>query len=154
MVILTHLDFGTLISYHKQEAAEALTYGVITLTIIFGLLSYIGSAKFISKAIRVILAFVFFVAHISLLQASLGSIKMYDAIHEEIKFHVATYPDSFIKGSESRLYCILNDLSDPPTIGIKIGYYVLGVLIVLAILTIGEGKVCLFTVKPKKNYTI
>ncbi|MFT3794419.1 hypothetical protein [Flavobacterium sp.] len=146
------MDIGTLISYHKQEAAEGLSYIILIFSVILGLLGYIGSAKKIDANVRIVLVIVFSIFLTLFVSSLVDSMIIHDALHEEIRNFAAKNPGEFINGEQSKLYLALTDHMQPHHIpSIVLMGAGLGIVVNLGLLTIGEGKV--FSFKKKQMGT-
>lgn len=137
------MDIGTLLSYHKAEGSEETTYISIFLTVLLALFGYVGGAKKIDKSVRWILSLLFLVFSFFIISSIHGSMKIHDALHEEIKLYAKQNPTEFIKGNSdnSRLYQEFIKLEDHPKSLIYICGIILTIVMILGLLSIGEGKV-------------
>jgi hypothetical protein len=148
------LDFNTLFSYHKQEVSEELTYLTLIYTIILGILGYIGAARKIEPQVRIFISVIFTIFLINILFALNNSLKIHNALHDEIKSVIALHPGAFANGEKSRLYIELSQegevYSSVQILWMGIGLWI---AVVLGTLTIGEGKVFSFQrlIRPKKR---
>jgi hypothetical protein len=136
------IDFSTLLSYHKQEASEELTYLAIIYTAILGILGYIGSASRIEPQVRIGISIIFSIFLYTFMLAVVSSMAIHDALHEEIRNYVLLHPDQFINGQKSNLYLTLTrELQPHHSFSIVLMGIGLGLMVVLGLLTIGNGKV-------------
>jgi hypothetical protein len=138
------LDLSTLLSYHKQEGSEELTYFTIIFTGILGILGYIGSARRIEPQVRIAVAIIFSIFLASFTSALVGSLHIHNALHAEISKHVGLHPELFIDGQKSELYNVLTELKPIQPGGVILLAAGLGITVVMGLLTIGEGRVFSF----------
>ena len=144
------LDFDVLISYHKQEASEEMAYITIIFTVILGLLGYLGTAKRITKAARVIIAITFSSFYFVFNKALFNSLEIHRAIHIEIKNHVQLHPENFIGGKKSVLYhALIKHMEPQESNSIIIWAILLGLVLLIGILTIGQNGI--FSLNRKRN---
>ena len=141
------LPFEALVNFHKQEGAEEMTYITIVFTIVLGILAFISSASNVRKWSRVILAVTFTFTLLFFTSAVLGSLKIHNALHLEIKNHVIQNPHSFINGVDSPLYKELSNLHENNATRAAIGFVCIWLVTVLAILFVGNGSLRLKQVR-------
>jgi hypothetical protein len=136
------MDFATLVSYHKQEGAEEMAYVTIIFTVVLGIFGYLGSAKRITKPVRLIVAGVFTVFLFSFSSSLLGSLDIHSAIHQEIRDHIERHPEEFELGTESRLYkTLLEHMVPHERRFVLVASIGLGIIVVAGLLAMGEGRV-------------
>lgn len=138
------LDLSTLLSYHKQESSEELTYLTIIFTGILGILGYIGSARRIEPQVRIVISIIFSVFLTSFTAALVGSVKIHNALHAEISKYAGLHPELFIDGQHSDLYAVLTDMQPTQPFAVVLAAVGLGITVIVGLLTIGEGKVFSF----------
>jgi hypothetical protein len=139
------LDLSTLLSYHKQEAAEELAYITVIFTVILGILGYIGSAKKIEPQVRVTISVIFAIFLFTFISALVNSLRIHNALHEEIRNYTVLHPKMFIYQEKSKLYLTLSKVVKPHhPFGIIWMGAGLGAIVILGLLTLGEGKIFSF----------
>lgn len=137
----SQLSFDTLISYHKQEGIEELTYLTILFTVIIGIIGFLGTASRVEKSARILMLLFYIGLHISMMFSFLGSMKIHDALHQEIKKHVLQNPNLFIDGKESPLYSVLKENMVVHDLNLMTfaGYFLL-VFVIISVLSIGQNR--------------
>ena len=129
-------DLYALLQFHKQEAAEGMAYINAYSAAVLGILAYLGVVKHITIVARISLAFSFIVLPAVGLMALIDSNAMHQAIHVEIG-KVVKENSELIKSED--LLKQLEDLKSPSPGMIKALYAFFSVIVVGAILLIGEG---------------
>ena len=145
------MDIDTLIAFHKQEASEELTYITIIFTVILGVLGYIGSVKHLGRGIRICISLIFSIFLVTFLLALAGSLEIHNALHEEIRNYAITNPTKFINGEKSMLYITLSKMKLHQNLLIIWMGVGLGLMVILGILTYGEGR--LFTLRKTRKHS-
>jgi hypothetical protein len=145
------LDLSTLLSYHKQEAAEELAYITVIFTVVLGILGYIGSAKKIEPQVRITISVIFAIFMITFISALASSLQVHNAIHEEIRNFTVLHPEMFIGNEKSKLHIVLSKVvkAHHPFGVIWMGAG-LGAIVILGLLTLGDGKIFSFR-RASKN---
>lgn len=138
------LDLSTLLSYHKQESSEELTYLTIIFTGILGILGYIGSARRIEPQVRIAIAIIFSIFLAMFTSALIGSIHIHNALHAEISKYVGLHPELFIDAQNSELYGVLTKMEPTEPFAVVLAAVGLGITVIVGLLTIGEGRVFSF----------
>ncbi|MBL0270184.1 MAG: hypothetical protein IPP99_16395 [Chitinophagaceae bacterium] len=145
------LDLNTLLSYHKQEASEELAYITVIFTVILGILGYIGSAKKIEPLVRITISVIFSIFLFTFISALVSSLRIHHALHEEIRNYTVSHPGMFVDNEKSKLF---TELSKPVKQHHPLGVIWmgtgLGIIVILGLLTLGEGKVFSFPGARKK----
>jgi hypothetical protein len=135
------LDLSTLLSYHKQESSEELTYLTIIFTGILGILGYIGSARRIEPQVRIVISVIFSIFLATFTSALVGSVHIHNALHAEISKYAALHPELFIDGQHSDLYTVLTAMKPTQPFAVVLAAAGLGITVIAGLLTIGEGSV-------------
>ena len=138
------LDLSTLLSYHKQESSEELTYLTIIFTGILGILGYIGSARRIEPQVRIAIAIIFSIFLAMFTSALIGSVHIHNALHAEISKYASLHQELFIDGQHSDLYAVLTDMKPTQPFAVVLAAMGLGITVIIGLLTIGEGRVFSF----------
>lgn len=138
------LSLDVLLSFHKQESSEELTYLTIIYTAVLGLLGYIGSAQRIAPQVRICISVIFSIFLTSFTAVLLGSVRMHSALHTEISNYTKLHPQEFIGAEKSALFIAMSDLKPFSTSEIIIAAIALGTMVIVGLLTIGEGRVFSF----------
>jgi hypothetical protein len=133
------LSFDSLVSFHKQESSEEMTYVTIVFTIVLGVLAFVGSANSIGKMARIVLAVTVTITLLYFAVVLLASLRIHDALHVEIMEYAKKNPDVFIKGTDSKLYQALTDLEISSKPGVIAGFLGIWSVTLLAILFMGNG---------------
>jgi len=138
MELISQISFDTLVSFHKLEGQEELTYLTILFTVIVGIIGFLGSAQKIDRSARFLILLFYVGLHFTMVSSFLGSMEVHSALHKEIKMYAENHPHEFLK--ESPLLDVLKTLEPHNTANMKIAGYLLLVFVVLCILSVGENK--------------
>ena len=130
------LDFPTLLNYHKQEAAEEMSYITTFITVLLGIIGYLGAVKSISLKARMAFVIVFLFFSFAIYQSVSGGLKMHDAIHSEIDARVERN-NYFIKPQLKEQMEYKNVFQKGKIIT---GFVIIDIFMVAAILFIGDRK--------------
>lgn len=147
MSIMAHHDelpgisFDTLISYHKQEATEELTYITILFTVIVGIIGYLGTASKVERSSRILILLFYSGLHYMLMGSLAGSLKIHSALHNEISLFVRHHSEIFILGRRSELYHAIHHLREFEITDLNIIGYTLLAFMIICILGIGDNSI-------------
>ena len=100
----------------------------------------LGTRK-VDKSVRIILSFLYMVFSFFITTSVIGSIEMHDAVHQEISEYATEHPQAFVYKESSRLRKEFVELHDHPIFLAEISGSVITLLMVIGLLSIGEGKV-------------
>ncbi len=135
------LDIGTLLSYHKAEESAELSYMSIMFSVTLALLAFISSRKEFGPSGRILICLVYWGFLYAVLRAVYASMVIHSALHAELKARAMAEPTLFVGQASSPLYKIFDTHympHDPTAIWVQGG--ALGAILVLAVLTVGKGR--------------
>ncbi|AUP80854.1 hypothetical protein [Flavivirga eckloniae] len=151
MESISQISIETLISYHKQEGIEELTYLTILFTVIIGIIGYLGTAQRIEKSARLLILLFYTGLHFAMVMSFLESMKIHSALHEEIRIYVEENPLVFYKGEKSPLFNVLKTIEPHNLNNMRIAGYLLLAFVVLSILSVGENRILHWSWLVKKR---
>lgn len=141
------MEFNDLLSFHRNQESTELTLLGLIFTVSLALLSLFGSNNRIAPAARFLIAFVYASFMTTVLWSLNDSFKVHNALHLHLRSAATNDPDLFsvggnaVKGAGSLTEVFANQFNALPTPWLLFGGTLLGLIVLLVILALGDGKV-------------
>ena len=138
------LSFETLVSFHKQEGQEAMAYLTVLYTVIIGILGYLGTATRVERSARYLILFFYTGLHLSMITAFFGSMRIHNALHEEIRYFTQANKEVFYNFNEDgidSLYTVLSGMKGHDLTLMIVAAILMYIIVALCILSIGHNKI-------------
>lgn len=146
----TPLGLGELMTLHRNQESTELTLLGLAFTVSLGLISLVGSGRRILPIARVLIAVVYAGFMASMLWSVKDSLQIHSALHDQMKKVAAHEKSLFEVGGvvdecEGTLaYVFKHQFKPMPIPWLLAGGTVLSVLVLLGVLSMGEGHVLTF----------